>query len=334
MRTLLIISIAAGTLAAQDQEKKKVSCTLHVLKVIADELGGSDFDITALSPPDRDAHTISPTPVLIDKLRKADAFIEIGLQLELWADQVVEGSTNAKVAKGAPGHIVASADITREEVPKIVDRREGDVHPEGNPHIWLDPIRVKLIAENVAKGLIAVAPDKKTAIEERLEKFKKKIDEALFGAELLKEVKPATLTRKALDGSLWTYLTEKKLTEKIGGWLKRAAPLRGLKVVEFHKTWVYDAKLFGFEIIGSVQPKPGIEPGPKDLSDLADKMKAEKVKFIIVDNFYSPANPRKLAEETGAKIAIVPNQPGGEKDTEDYFKFMDHVIDKMVEAAK
>jgi ABC-type Zn uptake system ZnuABC Zn-binding protein ZnuA len=333
VKALLIVLMAATCVAAQE-EKKKVSCTLHVLKVIADELGGADFDISALSPPDRDAHAISPTPVLIDKLRKADVFIEVGLQLELWADQVVEGSTNPKVAKGAPGHIVASAGVTREEVPKIVSREQGDVHPEGNPHIWLDPIRIKQVAENIADGLKIASPDKKDAVDERLKKFKSRIDEALFGADLLKEVKATTLTRKALDGTLWSYLEEKKLTEKAGGWLKKAAPLRGVKVVEFHKTWVYDARLFGFEIVGSVQPKPGIEPGPKDLSDLVEKMKAEKVRIIIVDNFYNPANPRKLAEATGAKVAIVPNQPGGEKDTDDYFKFMDHVLDKLVEAAK
>ena len=147
-------------------------------------------------------------------------------------------------------------------------------------------------------------------------------------------MKASTLTRKALNGGLWEYLEEKKLTPKLGGWLKKGAPLRGLKAIEFHKSWIYVVKLFGFEIVGNVQPKPGIEPGPKDLNDLEALMKAQKVKFIIVDNFYNPSNPRALAEKTGAKVAIVPNQPGGEAGTDDYFKFMDHVLDKLVEAAK
>src|SRR6185436_11519324 len=106
------------------------------------------------------------------------------------------------------------------------------------------------------------------------------------------------------------------------------------KVIEFHKTWVYFARLFGFEVVGSVQPKPGISPGPKDLEALLARMKAMGVKLIIVDNFYPSAEPKALGEQTGAKVAIVPDQPGGEAGTEDYFKFIDTVLDRMLEGGK
>jgi len=331
---LAILLSAAGLASGQNADKKKVICTLPVLKTITDELSGGDFESSALSKPDQDPHNVSPTPALMKRVREADLFVELGLQLELWAEDVVRGSGNPKLAKGQPGRVVASAGIPREEVPEVVSRSQGDVHPEGNPHLWLDPIRVKLVADNIAGGLKAIAPEKAAAIDERLKKFKDRIDEALFGGDLLKEVGARALTRKALDGTLMTYLEGKKLTDKLGGWMKKAAPLRGQKVVEFHKTWVYSARLFGFELVGSVQPKPGISPGPKDLEALRDKIKALGVKLIIVDNFYPSAEPKALAEQTGARVAIVPDQPGGEAGTDDYFKFVDFVLDRMVEALK
>ena len=334
MRTLLIAVVAAGSLAAQDVSKKQVVCTLPVLKSIADELSGGGVEVTALSKPDQDPHFVSPTPALMKKLREAELFIEIGLQLELWADEVANGSSNGRIAKGAGGRLIASNGVSREEIPQVVDRKLGDVHPEGNPHIWLSPPRVKLIAENIAEGLKRAEPSRSADIDKRLQAFKDRVDEALFGADLVKEVGARSLTRKALDGSLLAYLDERKLGDKIGGWLKKAAPLRGQKVVQQHKIWVYFAKLFDFQLVGSVEERPWIPPGPPHLRQLIDTIRNEKVRLIVVDNFYDPANARWLAEQTGAKVAIVPDQPGGEAGTDDYFKFIDHVLDRMLEALK
>jgi zinc/manganese transport system substrate-binding protein len=315
-------------------EKKKVMVTLAALKSITDALAGEDFDVTALAKPDQDPHTVTPTPTLMKKLREADLFIEIGLQLELWADQVATGSGNPTIGQGAKGRLVASAGISREDVPAVVSRSEGDIHPEGNPHIWIDPLRAKQIADNIATGLKAVSPESAAAVDQRLKAFKDRIDEAIFGADLVKEVGARTLTRKALDGSILTWLEEKKLSDKLGGWLRKAQGLRGVKVIEFHKTWVYLAKLLGFEIVGSVQAKPGVPPGPRHFDELKKLIAGQKVKAIIVDNFYPLDVPEALARETGVKVAVVPGQPGGEAGTEDYVAFMSHVIDKLVEAAK
>lgn len=323
--TLILLTLSLATPA----EKKKVLVTLAALKSIAEAVGGDDFEVTALSKPDQDPHAVSPTPALMKKLREADLFIEIGLQLEIWADQVAAGSGNPRIDRGAKGRLVASSGISREDVPAVVDRKEGDIHPEGNPHIWIDPLRAKLIADNIAAGLKSVSPAASAAVDERLKKFKDRIDEALFGADLVKEVGARTLTRKALDGSIAAWLEERKLSAKLGGWLKKAEPLRGQKVVEFHRTWIYLAKLLGFEIVGSVQPKPGVEPGPKHVEELKTLMGSQKVKVIIVDDFYPLAVPEALARETGAKVALVPGQPGN-----DYEQFMTFVIDKLVEAAK
>jgi len=313
--------------------KKKVMCTLPVLKAIADELNGGAFEVVALAKPDQDPHTVSPTPSLMKKLREAELFVEIGLQLELWADEVANGSGNPALARGAKGRLVASAGIPREEVPAVVSRSQGDVHPEGNPHLWLDPLRAKAIAENVAAGLKGIAPDQAADVDARLKAFRDRIDVSLFGADLVKEAGPRALTSKTLDGTLFPWLEEKKMADRLGGWMKKARPLQGQKVIEFHKSWVYLARTFGFEIVGSVQPKPRIEPGPQHLQALADLVRDQKVRVILVDNFYSLANPNALAEQTGAKVAVVPNQPGGEG-TADYAAFIDRVLDTLLEASR
>jgi zinc/manganese transport system substrate-binding protein len=328
-----LAGLVASPLGAEDAPKKKVMCTLPVLKAIADELNGGAFEITALAKPDQDPHNVSPTPSLMKKLREAELFVEIGLQLELWADEVANGSGNPALTRGGKGRLVASAGIPREEVPAVVSRSEGDVHPEGNPHLWLDPLRAKTIAENIAAGLKGVAPAQAADVDARLKAFQGRIDAAMFGPDLLKEAGARSLTRKALDGSLFAWLEEKKLADALGGWMKKARPLRGQKMIEFHKSWIYLAKTFGFEIVGSVQPKPGIEPGPQHLQSLAALIRDQKVRVIIVDNFYSLASPNALAEQTGAKVAVVPNQPGGEG-TADYAAFIDKVLDTLVEAAK
>jgi len=339
MKKMLLILLAllaplASVAPARSREKKKVIVTLAALKSITDALAGDDFEVTALAKPDQDPHNVTPTPALMKKLREADLFIEIGLQLELWADQVATGSGNPNLSTGAKGRLVASAGISREEVPSVVSRSEGDIHPEGNPHLWLDPIRVKQIADNIAAGLKLASPESASGVDERLKKFKDRIDEALWGADLVKEVGARTLTRKTLDGSLPVWLEERKLTGKLGGWLKKGQPLRGAKVIEYHKTWIYLGKILGFEIVGSIQSKPGIEPGPKHIEELKAIIAAQKVKEIIVDNFYDPSVPNALARDTGVKVAVVPGQPGGEAGTDDYVGFMGFVIDRLVEAAK
>ena len=321
-------------LIAQEPEKKKVMCTLPVLKSITDELAGADAEIVALSKSDQNPHSVDPNPTLMQKLQKAELFVEIGLQLELWADEIANGSGNSKVTKGAKGRLVATAGISREQVPSVVSRAEGDIHPEGNPHLWLDPLRAKGLADNIAAGLVELLPARKAAIEERLKKFKDRIDESLFGAELVKAVGSKPLCRKAADGTLVAWLEEKKLSDKLGGWLKKAAPLRGARFVEFHNTWIYFAKLFGFALVGSIEPKPGITPGPKHLGELKETIKSSGVKVIVVETYQALGTPRAVAEDTGIKVAVVPTQPGGESGSEDYFKLIDSILDRILEASK
>lgn len=333
-----IVVLAAGTAGAES--KKRVACTLPTVESIVREVGGDKIETFSLAAGDQDPHFISPTPSLMKKVRGADMLFEVGMQLEqLWVDQVADGSGNSRIFKSSSTRVSLSTGIPKLEVPSSISRAQGDIHPEGNPHLWLDPVRAKMMAENAAKALMAADPANAAYYEGRLKAFQKRIDKALFGDALLKVVGSKKLSRLALDGKLDDFLDShdyqgKKLSTLAGGWLAKAAPLRGQKMVEFHKVWVYLASTLGVELIGTIEEKPGISPGPRHVTETIAKVKANKVKLVLVDNFYDPALPRRVAKEGGAKVVILPNQVRGEKGVNDYFSLMDHVIAAMVAASK
>jgi len=329
---------AAGEAPAQ-APKKKVACTLPTVEAIVREVGGDRVAAFSLAAGDQDPHFVSPTPALMKRVREADLMVEIGMQLELWADEVANGSGNPRLFKGAPGRITLSTGVPRLEVPSVVSRAQGDVHPEGNPHLWLDPMRTKLLAENAARALQAASPADASYFGERLQDFKARLDRALFGDELLQIAGSSKLTRLALDGRLHEFLEStdydgKKLSERAGGWLAKARPLRQQNVVEFHKVWVYFASVFGFQLVGTIEEKPGIAPGPKYVNQTIETMRRDGVKLILVDNFYDPSLPKRIAGECQARIVVLPNQVRGEAGIDDYFQLIHYVLDAMLAASK
>jgi zinc/manganese transport system substrate-binding protein len=336
---LLGAALLGAPATAHADGKKKIACTMPTIEAIVKEVGGDKVDTFSLAAGDQDPHFVSPTPSLMKRVRGADMLFEVGMQLELWADQVADGSGNSRIFRAGPGRVSLSTGIPKLEVPGSLSRAQGDIHPEGNPHLWLDPVRAKLMAENAARALKAAYPESAAYFDERLKSFEKRVDRALFGDELLKVVGSRKLSRLTLDGKLGSFLEShdyqgKKLIDLAGGWLARARPLRGQKAVEFHKVWVYFASTFGFELIGTIEEKPGIAPGPRHVKDTVNLIRANKVKVILVDNFYDPGLPRRIGSEGGARAVVLPNQVRGEKGVNDYFGLIDHDLDAIVGAAK
>ena len=129
------------------------------------------------------------------------------------------------------------------------------------------------------------------------------------------------LSRLAMDGDLFDWLErnevgEEKLILKLGGWLKKAEPLRGEKAVEYHKVWVYLCNLFGIELLGTIEEKPGIPPGPRYQREITERIQREGARLVLVDNFYDAALPNAIAKQAGATVVILPSQVGGEPGTE------------------
>jgi zinc/manganese transport system substrate-binding protein len=329
------IALFLSLLSTVATARPKVACTLPTIEAIAREIGGDRVETFSLAAGDQDPHFVSPTPSLMNRVRSADMLLELGMQLELWADEVANGSGNPRIFRGAAGRVPASTGIAKLEVPSVLSRAQGDIHPEGNPHLWLDPVRAKAMADNVARALATLSPADAAYFEQRKKGFQDRIDRALFGDELVSLVGSRKLSRLALDGRLHEFLdtTEidgRKLRDKAGGWLRKAAALRGQKIVEFHRVWAYFAQAFGMTIVGDVEEKPGIPPGPRHLEELGQTIKREGVKLILVDNFYDPGSARRVAADGGARVVILPSQVGGEKNATDYFHLIDDILDRIL----
>jgi zinc/manganese transport system substrate-binding protein len=337
MKTLLTaMLVAALAIPSASAQAKKITviCTLPTLKALTEEVGGTRVDVVALARGDQDPHFVTPTPVLMRRTRDAALFVENGFSLELWADEVVNGSGNSRIAKGSPGRVVASAGVAALEIPSVLSREMGDIHPQGNPHVWLDPLLAKQEADNIAEALKRVDPSGADYYDQRKADFDKRIDNAMFGEELVKLVGIQKLTRLVQTGELRTFLDTTKLggqplSTKTGGWLKQAETLNGVKAYEFHKVWAYFARAFGMKLVGTIEERPGIPPGPQHVRHVTDQIKADKIPLILVDNFYDPALPNNIARETGAKVAILPNQVEGEPTIKTYFALMDYLIKDM-----
>ena len=337
--TFLSIFLISSTIISAQAKKIKVVCTLPTLKAITEEVGGDKVDVITLAKGDQDPHFVTPTPVLMKKTREADLFVENDFSLELWADEVVNGSGNSKIFKGTPGRVNASAGISPLEVPSVLTRELGDIHPQGNPHVWLDPLLAKVQAANIATALAHTDSSSASYFEQRKNDFNNRIDTALFGPELLKLVGIQKLTRLASTGQLAQFLAENKiggepLSAKAGGWLKAAEPLRGLKAYEFHRVWVYFARVFGIQLVGTIEERPGIPPGPQHVKDVTERIKNDKIPLILVDNFYDPSLPNNIARQTSSKVVLLPNQVEGEPNIKTYFDLIDHIIHKITTTLK
>ncbi len=320
-------------------KKIHVVCTLPTLKSLTEEVGGDRVDVIALAKGDQDPHFVTPTPVLMKRTREASLFIENGFSLELWADEVVNGSGNSRIFRGTPGRIIAGTGISALEIPSVITRELGDIHPQGNPHVWLDPLLAKLEAGNICEALKSVDPSGAAYYEARKMDFFQRIDTALFGPELLKLLGIEKLTRLSWSGQLQAFLENNKiggvaLMAKAGGWLKASEPLHRQKAYEFHKVWVYFARIFGIQLAGTIEERPGIPPGPQHVRQVTERIRAEKIPLILVDNFYDPSLPSSIARETGASMVLLPDQVEGEPEIKTYFDLMDHLIRKMTEALR
>jgi zinc/manganese transport system substrate-binding protein len=334
----LLIALSVNCVLGQ-QKKVKVVCALPTLKSLAEEVGGDRVEVIALAKGDQDPHFVTPTPVLMRKTREADLFIENGFSLELWADEVVNGSGNSRIFRGTPGRITAGNGISTLEIPSVLTRELGDIHPQGNPHVWLDPLLAKLEAANIAEALKRIDPSGADYYASRLDSFNKRIDIALFGPDLIKILGIQKLTRLTWSGDLHNFLDVNKLdgmplSSLKGGWLKQAEALRGIKAIEFHKVWIYFARVFGIQLMGTVEERPGIPPGPQHIRQVTELVKSQKISLIMVDNFYDPSLPNNIGRQTGAVVALLPNQVEGEPEIKTYFELMDHLIRKLTEALK
>lgn len=334
LATVALAAALAAPAATAAPDKVSVVTTLNVLAWVARDLGGDRVSVTALARPNQDPHTLVAKPTFKLAAKNADLFVEVGLGLDVWASAVTDASGNPEIQTGQKGRVVASEGITTRELPATLSKAWGDIHPYGNPHVWLDPVNMKQIAANVAAGLTRVDPAGKDVYAANLKKLDARIDDALYGPALVAEYGASKLERLSRRNELIDYLKTKNTYDKLGGWLKRAEALRGLKIVTYHKTWVYFCDRFGIEIRGEIEEKPGIPPSQDYLASLIGKVKAEGIKVLFVDTIYPVKDGQFIADKTGAKIVASAIDLGGAPGTDDYFGLISTLLDRVLAAAR
>ena len=312
--------------------KVEVVTTLNVLAGITREVGGDRVNVTSLAKPNQDPHTLVAKPTFKLAAKNAQLFVEIGLGLDIWGSAVTDASGNPDIQTGQKGRVIASEGIQTRELPATLSKAWGDIHPYGNPHVWLDPVNAKQLAVNIAAGLSRVDPENKDTYAKNLKAFGDKIDDQLYGHALVAEYGASKLERLSRRNELIDYLKSKNTYDKLGGWLKRAEPLRGLKIITYHKTWVYFTDRFGIDIRGEVEEKPGIPPSQDYLATLIKKVAAEGIKVIFIDTIYPTKDGQFIAEKTGAKIVSSPIDLGGAPGTDDYVSLINTLIDRVLAA--
>jgi zinc/manganese transport system substrate-binding protein len=285
--------ILAGT-ASNSAAQIKVVATTPDLAAIAREIGGSKVAVTALAKPTEDPHFVDAKPSHIVTLNRADVLIDGGAELELgWLPPLLESSRNSKIGSGAAGRVVASTGIRMVDVPTSFDRSKGDIHSLGNPHFLADPFNAKIVAKNIADHFSKVDSKNAAAYASNLARFNNSIDTNMIR------------------------------------WARTLAPFKGAKVVTYHKDFVYFANRFGLNIIGELEPKPGIAPSPAHLASVIRAIKSQGGKVLLVQPYQNRRTAETVARQTGAKVLDMPQQPGARSGTTTYVGMIDNLVNTL-----
>jgi len=287
-----------GPPPARAASKIQIMTATTDLASLAQEVGGDKVEVESIARGYQDPHFVDAKPSFLLKLKHADLLIVVGLELEIgWLPPLINQSTNPKIQVGAPGYLDASRFARILEIPTgQVTRAEGDVHPLGNPHYWLDPENGLRIAKGIADKLSEMRPGDATYFAQRFTDF------------------------------------EQRLKQADQRWLAEMKPYEGRKIVTYHRSWPNFAEHFHLNVVGYVEPRPGIPPSPQHTVELIQQMKRDNVKVIVVEPYFDLKTPNAVARETGGKVLVLPPSVGGEKEITDYFKLFDYDISKLKQA--
>ena len=300
MRLLCSVSLAVLAAVPRAGAAVNVVATTEDLAVLAREVGGDRVKVEALARGYQDPHFVEAKPSLILKLHSADLLVLVGRELEIgWLPPLIQQSRNAKVQAGAEGYLDASLSVKILEIPTgQITRAMGDVHPLGNPHYWLDPGNGRHVAKAIVDKLSRMAPADAGYFVSRYADFDKRLAEA-----------------------------EKR-------WDALMAPYKGVKIVTYHRSWPNFTDRFGLDVVGYVEPKPGIPPSPRHTLALIAEMRRLSVKIIVVEPYFDLKTPNSVARETGARVLVLAPSVGAEPKVTDYIKLFDHDVNLVVSAIK
>src|SRR4030088_72691 len=293
----LVFALLCPVIGSADSKIRIMTATTD-LASLAQEIGGDKVDVESIARGYQDPHFVDPKPSFLLKLSKAELLIVVGLELEIgWLPPLITQSSNPRIQVGAPGYLDASRFAKILEIPTgQVTRAEGDVHPLGNPHYWLDPDNGLRIAKGISDKLSEMRPGDAAYFAQRYADF------------------------------------EQRLKQADQRWQQEMKPYEGRKIVTYHRSWPNFAEHFHLNVVGYVEPRPGIPPSPQHTVALIQQMKRDNVKVIVVEPYFDLKTPNSIARETGAQVLVLPPSVGGEKEITDYFKLFDYNISKLKQA--
>lgn len=328
MTTLLLPLLLAGMAAGgPPQDRINVVTSLTTYAAIAREIVGDRGRVTSIAQGDEDPHFVQPRPSFAALLRDADLFVTTGMDLELWVPALLDRAGNARVREGAPGYVAAYRGITLLEVPASLNRAQGDIHVDGNPHIHTDPVNAILIARNILAGLQRVAPGSGEFFAQRERDFELRVLQAAYGEELVRILTPATLLDLArnyreVDFLRRTDYQGRPLLTRLGGWMRQAQAFGGREMVCYHKEWAYFSRRYGVRCVEYIEAKPGIPPTPRHVQDVIALMRERRIPVLFASNYFDQGQIRRVAERTGANAVVVPENTQGAPGVETYFDLM------------
>ena len=295
--TFLFLMLLAPAMASA---QLKVVTTTEDLGSLASEIGGDKVSVTALAKGYQDPHFVDPKPSFILAVSRADMLIVVGRELEIgWLPPLLTSSRNSKIQVGGPGYLDASLNVKILEIPTgQITRAMGDVHPLGNPHYWLEPGNGRRIAQAVRDKLSQLSPPNASYFAQRYGDFD---------------------TRLAAGEKRWDAAI---------------APYKGTKLVTFHRSWPNFMDRWGLDVMGYVEPKPGIPPTPQHTIEVIDEMKRQGAKLIIVEPYFDLKTPQAIANQVGGKVLVLAPSVGGAKEATDYVQLFEYDVNQLVTALK
>jgi zinc/manganese transport system substrate-binding protein len=292
MKKLLFTLLAIIAMSTPAYAKLNVVATLPWIGNLASELGKDKINVKVLVKPSQDPHFIEAKPSMILAARSADVLIYNGLDLEIgYLPLLIESSRNPRIQPGNPGNLDCSQFINVIEKPETVDRSMGDVHPLGNPHYHYSPSNILRVVRGMAQELSKIDPGNASFYRTNLTSF------------------------------------EERLRNKLIQWDNKS--LKGKRYVSYHKLFEYIANEFGFQLVGYVEPKPGIPPSAGHIESLIESMKKMRPDGILVTPSYGLDEAQALSKKTGVRVIIIPQDVGSVPGTNDWFSFMDTILSSL-----
>jgi len=328
---LALLTISAA--AAEKKDKIRIVCSFSDYASIASEIAKDRAVVEMISKGESDPHFIPPKPSYAMMLNKADIWITTGMDLEQWSSTLIDKARNKNIMDGATGFVAVSDGVEILDKPETADRSEGDVHLMGNPHINTSPLNWKVVAGNITIGLMKVDPENSAYYEKNRDDFIDRVDRALFGPELVDMFGGETLSKLLQNNTLFTFLDREyqggKLIDKLGGWLKEALPFRDSRIIAYHKNWAYFSDIFGLQIAGFIEPKPGIPPSAKHVQYMVNLIKEQDIKIMLVASYFEKKSPQMIEDRTGIRAVYLPLFVNSEMGIDNNFELMDYWISQI-----